>query len=186
VTDIAQRFDKVIDPVARTFTTVEGLTNYLKASLQLEVIRQRVKLKGAQGRAWRKAHDYLREGITRGQRLDLDFIGEAVKLADAHLRDSAGAADQDAQARAATTADADADPPDSAKKQSWRERRLAKKVQALEAKVANADGKKTPPSTPAKGGLGGGRAPSGKGTDPAPQCTKCHNCHFGKCLVSRT
>jgi len=27
--------------------------------------------------------------------------------------------------------------------------------------------------------------PGGKGTDPAPQCSKCHNRHFGKCLDER-
>mmetsp|Transcript_61417 Transcript_61417/g.126825 ORF Transcript_61417/g.126825 Transcript_61417/m.126825 type:complete len:123 (-) Transcript_61417:441-809(-) len=38
----------------------------LKASLQHEVIRKRIKQKGARGRAWRKAHDYLRDAGVSG------------------------------------------------------------------------------------------------------------------------
>jgi len=66
VTDIAIKFDHVIDPIARTFTTIDTFIDYLKASLQLEVIRQRIKQRGARGRAWRKAHDYLRDAGVSG------------------------------------------------------------------------------------------------------------------------
>lgn len=183
VTDIGLKFDKVIDPVARTFTTVDSFIDYFKASLQLEVIRQRTKLKGARGRAWRKAYDHLCAAITRGQRLDLQLISDSVKLSDAHLRDAGlSGIDPDeppAQAATATTAAADPTTPTTPgkKKKSWKELRtvMAAKVKTLEAQLAEKPDSRRP-QTP-KGGSG-----AAPGRTDAPVCKTCGDSHHGKCL----
>ena len=63
---IAQRFEAIVDPLAKTFTTVESVFNYFKASLQYKVIRHRAKAKGSKARAWHKAYDFLKEEVALG------------------------------------------------------------------------------------------------------------------------
>mmetsp|Transcript_30800 Transcript_30800/g.63788 ORF Transcript_30800/g.63788 Transcript_30800/m.63788 type:complete len:919 (-) Transcript_30800:650-3406(-) len=156
VTTIVQKFDKIMDPIARTFTTVESFTDYIKSSLQYEVVRRRSKLKGPKGRAWRKAHDYLREAVTDGQRLTLDLLQYAVKLAEAHLRDNATDAPTDGAKEVRKTEAEEAGP---AKSKSWRERRARKRIKTLEAQIAGttpapatAAATSPRPKPPAKGG----------------------------------
>lgn len=180
VTDIALQFDCVIDPIARTFNSVDSFIDYLKASLQLEVIRQRIKQKGSCGRAWRKAHDYLREYITWGKRLDLALIEDAVKLSDAHLRDAGITGIPTEEETKALAAEAAPKPDTPGKKggKSWKDLRQERKAKDLHAQAAGRDHGKTPPASP-----------HAKGSAPArempPICGKCHNRHHCKCLAER-
>eukprot|EP00961_Rhodomonas_salina_P080959 1088819-Rhodomonas_salina.1 len=63
--ELVQRLNAVIDPIAKTFTTLDDFLNYLKSSIQYEVIRQRAKRQGQRGRVWQKAYDQLRDSLTR-------------------------------------------------------------------------------------------------------------------------
>ena len=67
------------------------------------------------------------------------------------------------------------------KSQSWKERRLAKKVKELEAKAASSD---TDSRKDGKGGKPRGVSPAGCFGD-APVCPTCHDLHHGKCLKDR-
>eukprot|EP00961_Rhodomonas_salina_P267398 3613016-Rhodomonas_salina.1 len=69
INEVAQRFGKVIDPIAHTYTSEPDFVIYIKASLQYEVIRKRVDPLTGRGRAWSKAYDKLRAANASGQRL---------------------------------------------------------------------------------------------------------------------
>ena len=171
--------------MASQFIKLDDFINYFKASLQYEVIRKKSKAKGATGRAWRKAYDYLHLAILHGQRLDLDIIEQAVKLAEHHLRDAdATTPSEDLAARAAA-----AQPEKKGK--TFREKRMEKKLKTLEAKLAGkgddtksasaagnpAQGaKSSAPHTPYKGAQGKGDHPA-KG-DPPAVCKVCGDKHY--------
>jgi len=153
VYDIVERFDKVIDPVAHTFTQVEDFIGYFKASLQYEVIRKKAKAKGQTGRAWRKAYDSLRASISRGKRLSLALIEPAIKLAEAHLREGSPVKEERTASKA-TTEDCET------KRGFHAAKKDHKKIKELEAKLAKATGTSAPTS-PAKG-----RQPTTASTTP--------------------
>eukprot|EP00961_Rhodomonas_salina_P013762 184048-Rhodomonas_salina.1 len=67
INEVAQRFDKVINPIAQAYTLVPDFVNYIKASLQYEVIWKCVDPSTGRGRAWRKAYYKLRAANARGQ-----------------------------------------------------------------------------------------------------------------------
>jgi len=144
VYDIVERFDKVIDPVAHTFTQVEDFIGYFKASLQYEVIRKKAKAKGQTGRAWRKAYDSLRASISRGKRLSLALIEPAIKLAEAHLREGSPVKEERTASKA-TPEDAG-----DTKRGFHTAKKDRKKIKDLEAKLAKATGQPAPAS-PGKG-----------------------------------
>jgi hypothetical protein len=52
-------FDKVLDPMAKNFTTVPTLIQFLKDCFAAHAIRQHGADAGSSGRAWRKAGDFL-------------------------------------------------------------------------------------------------------------------------------
>eukprot|EP00961_Rhodomonas_salina_P286109 3865851-Rhodomonas_salina.1 len=87
INEVAQHFGKVIDPIAHAYSSVPDFVNYIKASLQYEVIRKRMDPLTGRGRAWSKAYDKLRAANARCQRLLLPQIAAAVKLAEIHLKD---------------------------------------------------------------------------------------------------
>eukprot|EP00961_Rhodomonas_salina_P181010 2443244-Rhodomonas_salina.2 len=87
INEVAQHFRKVINLIAHAYTSVPDFVNYIKASLQYEVIRKRVDPLTCCGSAWSKAYDKLRAANTSSQRLSLLKIAAAVKLAEIHLKD---------------------------------------------------------------------------------------------------
>eukprot|EP00961_Rhodomonas_salina_P066763 896439-Rhodomonas_salina.2 len=89
INEVAQHFDKVIDPNAQAYTSVPDFVNYIKASLQYEVI-------------WKRLH----AANARGQRLSLAQIAGAVKLAESHLKECTS---QEAKIRMATATPAASD-----------------------------------------------------------------------------
>lgn len=148
VYDIVEQFDRAVDPVTGTFKTLKEFISYFKASLQYEVIRKKSKAKGATGRAWRKAYDSLSAGISRGKRLTLSLVEQAIKLAESHLRE------QSSPSKAANQAAAEDVPAEGegGKKGHHAACKANKRICELEAKLAKAEGK--PDSalkTPTKG-----------------------------------
>eukprot|EP00961_Rhodomonas_salina_P021990 295877-Rhodomonas_salina.1 len=89
INEVAQLFEKVIAPIAQAYTSVPDFVNYIKASLQYEVIRKHMDNTTGRGRALGKAYDKLRLHSARGQRLSLQQIVRAVpvKLAESHLKE---------------------------------------------------------------------------------------------------
>eukprot|EP00961_Rhodomonas_salina_P240900 3255074-Rhodomonas_salina.1 len=88
INEVAQRFEKVIDPIAQAYTMVPAFVDYIKASLKYEVIRRQSKAHTTSGRAWSKAYDALQSGASAGKPTTLRAIADAVKLAEAHLREA--------------------------------------------------------------------------------------------------
>jgi len=84
---IVQRLEKVLDPVAKAYTTVPELLAYLKGSVQYEIIRRRARKDSGDGTAWKQAYNRLREVLTSGGKLLPDTIAQAIDLAEAHLRE---------------------------------------------------------------------------------------------------
>eukprot|EP00961_Rhodomonas_salina_P062519 839321-Rhodomonas_salina.2 len=84
---VAQHFGKVIDLIAQAYTSVPDFVNYIKASLQYEVICKQVDPLTCRGSTWSKAYNKLRAANTSGQCLSLQQIAAVVKLAEIHLKD---------------------------------------------------------------------------------------------------
>eukprot|EP00961_Rhodomonas_salina_P058784 789501-Rhodomonas_salina.1 len=84
--ELIQHLDAVIDPIAKTFTSLDDFLNYLKSSIQYE-----------------KAYDQLRDAINKGWRLSLQNVETAVELAESHLRNMGN--DEDDKAANAVTED---------------------------------------------------------------------------------
>jgi hypothetical protein len=85
---IIQRLEKVIDPVAKTYTTVPDLLAYLKASVQYEIIRRRSRKLTTNGQAWKQGYNRLREALTAGGKLTPALLQQAIQLAESHLREN--------------------------------------------------------------------------------------------------
>ena len=137
-------FDKVLDPLAKNFTSVPTLLQFLKDCFAAHAIRQRGEDAGSGGRAWRKAADFLRDSCKDGTRLDTSMVEEAMQLAEAHLRDKP--AGEVVKSQAATTESAPPlTPGAAAKKLKKTLKNSEKQIKALEARLAE-------PSSGAGGG----------------------------------
>ena len=147
---------------------------------------------GAKGRAWRKAYDSLKLDVTKGQRLTLDLIAEAVELADAHLKEVASPSKSDARVNAAaagaSTAPAAGNTPSKSKAKTWRDKQGKCHIKELEAKLAAKDeprkGGKPVPST--KDEKAGGRPDRPGAFTRHPVCATCKDRHVvRKCLKDK-
>eukprot|EP00961_Rhodomonas_salina_P002447 34052-Rhodomonas_salina.2 len=202
--ELTQRLDKVIDPIAKNFTALEDFLDYLKSSIQYEVIRQRAKRATPRSRAWQKVYDQLRENLTAGGRLSLADVASAVALAESHLRDLAHDPEEDSVARStdrhrdtqrhsqsAMTVDPETGAPSTPGKRP--RGKCCSQVQRLKVRLAQADqasgvstpgpaGAKTAFSRTPRGPPCKGQPTHGARATGVPGCVGCEKSKQGRCL----
>eukprot|EP00961_Rhodomonas_salina_P118138 1589959-Rhodomonas_salina.1 len=199
INEVAQRFGKVIDPIAHAYTFVPDF-------LQYEVIRKRVDPLTGRGRAWSKAYDKLCAANARGQRLSLPQIAAAVKLVEIHLKDCTSPEPKTktaaiAKALPAEDNDAAAGAVEPKPKQAKVHTMKAKdaKIKELKAYIAECNGPGTPGAASGpprgtggvRGGTrGGGAGPGARGGarrewKESKFCNECKETHWGSCLKDR-
>eukprot|EP00961_Rhodomonas_salina_P031737 428077-Rhodomonas_salina.1 len=190
INEVAQRFEKVIDPIAQSYTMVPAFVDYIKASLQYEA-------RTTSGRAWSKAYDALQLGASAGKPTTLLAIADAVKLAEAHLcKADASPVKPSVQAATITEIDDDdeADLAGAGEVLTTKQRRVAatklsraKDDKILELKAQLVQGKENySPQTQLNSDR---RTRSGKGGADRPKvdcterdCKECCERHWGLCL----
>eukprot|EP00961_Rhodomonas_salina_P302969 3941044-Rhodomonas_salina.1 len=199
LTAALQTHTNVIDAITQAYTTVPAFVDYIKASLQYEVIRRRSKERTTSGLTWSKAYDALQSGASAGKPTTLLAITDAVKLAEAHLR-KADASPVKPRVQAATITEIDydeeADLAGAGGVLTVKQRHVAttklsrakdNKIQELKPEAQLAQGKENySPQTQrncdqrTRSGKGGGDRPKVDCTEL--DCKECCERHWGLCL----
>eukprot|EP00961_Rhodomonas_salina_P267756 3617777-Rhodomonas_salina.1 len=175
---ITLRLDKLTDPLAKAYLTVPDFLDYLKASMQYEIIRQRSLPRNPVGRAWRKSYDEMRRQLTVGGNLTLDVISESVELAESHLRELTP---EQLQAQAAAQPNEPEKPDKPAgggkSKKKSAEATKAAHVRRLKAQLSKLEGGSSTPASPIKPSKSqAGTTPNrnaGKAAKPGSKCAAC-------------
>ena len=155
-------------------------------------MQKKAKGKGQAGRAWHKAYDSLRASISRGKRLSLALMEPAIKLAEAHLRETSSPSKDDKTTNAVKQDKGEKSDEPATKRGHHAARKDRKKIRDLQAQLAQATGGKSAPPSPGKRKPGTAPGtPKGPGRGEHCQdreerdCKDCGTRHWGKCLKDR-